>query len=181
MHKIILASSSPRRRELLSKVADFSVCVPDAEELQSGDPVFVAQKNALLKGRSIKEECDVVIACDTVVALDGKIYGKPGTADNAVKMLQALRGRAHEVISGVYVRTDEELVFFERSTVRIKKLSDREIKNYVDNYSPLDKAGAYGIQDGEIVEGYDGDYDNIVGLPMERITKILMEKGYAKG
>lgn len=181
MIKVILASSSPRRRELLLKLTDFIVENPVADEISAGEPEFVAATNAKLKGRSVKTECDVIIACDTVVALDGKIYGKPYTKENAVEMLRILRGRTHEVISGVYVKIDgEEIVFTEKSYVDIKNMTDSEIEKYVSEYLPLDKAGAYGIQDGEVVEKFDGDYDNIVGLPLYRIKRIFVEKGYAK-
>lgn len=181
MPKVILASSSPRRRELLLKLTDFIVENPVADEISEGEPEFVAATNAKRKGRSVNTECDVVIACDTVVALDGKIFGKPHTKENAVGMLRVLRGKTHEVISGVYVKIDgEEIVFTEKSYVDIKDMTDAEIEKYVSEYLPLDKAGAYGIQDGEVAEKFEGDYDNIVGLPLYRIRKIFVEKGYAK-
>ncbi len=181
MKDVILASSSPRRRELLSILTDFRTVMPDAEEISEGDPTFVAVQNAILKGRSITEKCDVLIACDTVVALDGVIYGKPLTAERAKEMLTSLSGKTHEVISGVYIKiSGEEISFAEKSEVKIKKLTDADIENYVMKYSPLDKAGAYGIQDGAVVESYRGDYDNIVGLPVYRIREIFLEKGYGK-
>lgn len=165
----------------MSQLTDFTVVAPIAEELSVGEPKTVAERNAVLKGRSIKEKCDVVVACDTVVCLDGIIYGKPDTKEKAKEMLRALSGRTHEVISGVYLRfQNEEISFYERSEVGIKELSEEDIERYVSDFSPLDKAGAYGIQDGEVVEYFVGDYDNIVGLPLNRIRKIFVEKGYAK-
>lgn len=124
---------------------------------------------------------DVLISCDTVVALDGVIFGKPGTVNNAIKMLKQLRGRTHEVISGVYLIVDgKEYLYSVVSSVTLKNLSDGEILNYVEEYLPLDKAGSYGIQDGFVVESYEGDYENIVGLPMKYIRKIFRELGYAQ-
>lgn len=181
MTKVVLASSSPRRRELLSKLTDFSVIIPDAEEITEGKPEDVAMKNAEAKGKSIVEDCDIVVACDTVVALDGRIYGKPLTEERAKIMLTELGGKTHEVISGVYLRfPDGEMTFCERSEVELKRLTEEEIDGYIKRCSPLDKAGSYGIQDGEAVKNYRGDYDNIVGLPLSRIKDVFVEKGYAK-
>ncbi len=178
MEKVILASSSPRRRELLSKLTDFSVIIPDAEEIEEGEPTFVAVTNATEKGRSISED-GIVIACDTVVAMDGIIYGKPKGREGAIEMLTTLAGKTHEVISGVYIRfPDGENIFYERSFVTMKDLGREEIVAYVDGYEPYDKAGGYGIQDGEVVLGYEGDYDNIVGLPLTKIRNTFLEKGY---
>ena len=171
--RFILASSSPRRKELLKKVvSDFCVIVPDAEETEEGTPEEIAKANAQRKGRAVAGER--VIACDTLVALNGKVYGKPHTAENAEKMLTELSGKTHEVISGLYVRLGEkEYLSAERSTVTFYDLSPEKIKEYVDTYQPFDKAGAYGIQDGFVVKSYAGSYDNIVGLPTEKLKEIL--------
>lgn len=171
--KVVLASTSPRRKGLLKGLfSEFSVIAPNAEEKEEGDPKEIAVENARLKGRSVTEPCDLLIACDTVVCLGGKIYGKPKDAEDAVKMLKDLSGKTHSVVSGVYLRVGEkESSFFEESFVTMKEMTDGEIRAYVKNYNPIDKAGAYGIQDDEVVERYDGDYDNIVGLPVSRIRE----------
>ena len=153
-------------------VSDFCVIIPDAEETEEGTPEEIAKTNAQRKGRAVEGEN--VIACDTLVALDGKIYGKPHTAEKAEKMLAELSGKTHEVISGLYVRiNDKEYLSAERSTVTFYDLSPEKIKEYVEKYRPLDKAGAYGIQDGFVVRSYAGSYDNIVGLPTEKLKEIL--------
>lgn len=177
MKKVILASTSPRRKELLSSVCgEFEVIPPTAEEISAGEPDFVALINAIKKGRSIERFCDLLIACDTLVALDGEIFGKPHTEENAVRMLKKMQGRTHEVISGVYLRAKNvEYAFTEKSEVSIKNMTDDEINEYVRTCKPLDKAGAYGIQDGKITVGFRGDYDNIVGLPLTRIREILRD------
>lgn len=169
----ILASSSPRRKELLKKViSDFSVIIPDVTETEEGTPEEIAKSNALKKGRAVQGEN--VIACDTLVALGGKIYGKPYTAENAEKMLKELSGKTHEVISGLYVRIgNKEYLLAEKSAVTFFDLSTKQIKEYVEKYKPFDKAGAYGIQDGFVVRSFSGSYDNIVGLPTEKLTEIL--------
>lgn len=176
--KVILASTSPRRKELLgSFIKDLEIVSPDAEEVEEGAPEVVALSNAIAKGRSVDIPCDMLIACDTVVALDNVIYGKPHTDDNARKMLRILSGRTHEVVSGVYLKVKgKEITFIERSFVTIKQLTDKEIDEYVSECHPVDKAGAYGIQDGRIVESYRGDYDNIVGLPTARIKEIYFDE-----
>lgn len=182
MAKIILASTSPRRRELLGALTkNFTVIAPAAEEINEGEPKKIALKNAIAKGKSVEERCDVLIACDTVVALDGRVYGKPLTAERAVAMLRELRGRTHTVVSGVYLRAGEkEYAYTEESGVELRDLSDEEIARYVEACKPFDKAGAYGIQDGLIVRSYTGDYDNIVGLPMRKIREVFIESGYAE-
>ena len=174
--KVILASSSPRRKELLKKiVSDFSVVSPDAEETEEGVPEEIAEKNAVAKGRAVEGEC--VVACDTIVAMDGKIYGKPYTEERAKEMLRELSGRTHEVISGLYVRVKgKEYVSTEKSEVTFRSLTEEEITFYVTRFHPLDKAGAYGIQDGFVVEKYEGSYDNIVGLPTEKLREIWEEQ-----
>lgn len=173
--KIVLASVSPRRKQLLKMVADnFETAEPFFSELSDGDPFYVALTNAVGKGRSVKG--DIVIACDTVVALDGKLYGKPQTAQNARETLRMLSGKTHSVISGVYIRANgAERTFSEESRVTFKPLTQNEIAKYIEEFQPLDKAGAYGIQDGVTVAGYTGDYFNIMGLPVDSLREILRE------
>ena len=164
MEVLVLASSSPRRKELLHKITDdFIVRSPSCEEIETGDPVSVAIKNATLKGRAT--EGNFVLACDTVVELDGVIYGKPEDNEDAKRMLSALSGKTHCVISGYYVRYGEdENEGYDRSEVTFFDLTDEDIDNYVKKFRPLDKAGSYGIQDGVIVKKYDGSLDNIMKL-----------------
>lgn len=173
--KVILASTSPRRKELLKQIFPvFSVVSPSAEEAETGDPKTLAVENAVKKGRSVREECDVLLSCDTVVALDGKIYGKPKDDFDAVKMLTELSGKTHSVVSGVYLKINgKEVSFYEESFVKMKKMTHQEIVDYVRTYRPLDKAGAYGIQDETVVEGYEGEYENIVGLPIAKTRRAI--------
>ena len=148
--------------------------------MESGKPEEVALNNAINKARSCQNG-DIIIACDTLVAMDDKIYGKPHTFDNAIKMLSELNGKWHSVFSGVCVRAlGREITFVEQSKVKFNKLSLTQITDYVDKFCPLDKAGSYGIQDGVIVEKYVGDFDNIVGLPLTKIKEILGEFCYVK-
>lgn len=170
---MILASTSPRRKTLLHKITDdFCVREPICDEIADGKPQVVAEVNAARKGRAV--EGDFVIACDTVVALDDVIYGKPRDESHAVEMLKALSGKTHSVISGVYVRYHgEETIFSDETKVTFKPLSEGEIRRYVRLYRPLDKAGAYGLQDGVVVEKYEGSPDNVIGLPTERLREVL--------
>lgn len=178
--RIILASSSPRRKELLkSVVKDFEIVNPDAEEATEGDPETLALNNAVLKGKSVKASYDALIACDTIVVLDGKVYGKPYCRERAVETLKKLCGKVHTVISGVYmVAGGEEYRYTVKSEVALKAMTEGEIEEYVDKSRPFDKAGAYGIQDGEVVDFYRGDYDNIVGLPLQMIREVFKRLGY---
>lgn len=175
--KIILASSSPRRKLLFHKITDnFEIIEPVVDELGIGDPEENAQNNAILKGRAIKGDHFCIVACDTLVALDGAIYGKPKTAQKACEMLKKLSGKIHSVFSGVYIKINgKEITFIEESKVKLRELTNAKINDYVEKYSPLDKAGSYGIQDDVIVDSWSGDYDNIVGLPVGRIREILRE------
>lgn len=177
---LILASSSPRRKELIRKITDdFITKQPVCEEITDGEPQFVAETNAVRKGRAA--DGDFVVACDTLVACDGKIYGKPSGEIDAVGMIKELSGKTHTVISGVYVRFDkEETVFCDKSFVTFKNLTEEEIVSYIKNFRPLDKAGAYGLQDGVVVEKYSGSRDNIIGLPTEKLREILRKYVYVK-
>lgn len=171
--QLILASSSPRRKELLHKITDnFIIREPLCDEINNGAPQHVAESNALLKGRAV---CgDFVLACDTVVCMDNIIYGKPNNEKCAFSMLSVLNGKTHSVITGVYVRYfDTEIVFSDKSDVNVKRLTENEIYDYIKKYNPLDKAGSYGIQDGIVVQNFTGSLDNIIGLPTEKLREIL--------
>ena len=183
-YHIILASNSPRRRELLGGLdIDFEVRVlPDIEEnypdnLATPDiPVYIASEKAAAY-RQLMAERDLIITADTVVVLGNEVLGKPADLDDARRMLRELSGQTHQVITGVCLMTRERQHSFAVTTdVTFKKLSDEEINYYVEKYQPLDKAGAYGIQEwiGYIgVTSLSGSYFNVMGLPVQRIYNEL--------
>ena len=181
--KVVLASSSPRRREILAEMGiDFEVCPTDADESSVGVPSpkrLVKALSALKATPAIEAHPNaVVIGADTIVVSGGKIYGKPLTEENAVKMIRQLNGRWHVVYTGVTVaKGQRRTTFVVKSKVKFKSLTDEQIIEYVRAFKPLDKAGAYGIQDEEIVEKYKGSYSNIVGLPKEKLAKTLARYG----
>ena len=185
-YHIILASNSPRRRELLSGLdLDFEVKVlPDIEEnypdhLETPEiPVYIAtEKAAAYKG--LMAEHDLIITADTVVVLGDEVLGKPVDLDDARRMLRELSGKTHQVITGVCLMTRTRQRSFSVTTeVSFKELSDAEIDYYVEKYRPLDKAGAYGIQEwiGYIgVTSLNGSYFNVMGLPVQRIFNELQQ------
>ncbi|MDL2310264.1 Maf-like protein [Parabacteroides sp. OttesenSCG-928-B22] len=183
-YKIILASNSPRRKELLGGLnLDFEVrIIPDIDEsYPEAMPVeavagYVAQKKAEAYLPTLADE-ELLITADTIVSLGGSILGKPADREDAIHMLGELSGRQHEVITGVCVYTREkQLTFSVTSTVRFGTLTEEEITYYVDNYRPYDKAGAYGIQEwiGYIaVEAIQGSFYNVMGLPIQRLYQEL--------
>lgn len=184
--KIILASGSPRRRELMDREGfEFTVITSKAEENYdpSLPPQEIAQSLAKLKAQAVASalpaqdlEDSIVIGADTIVALDGIIYGKPADASDACRMLRDLSGKTHQVITGVCIICNKDAQAFAQSTnVNFKELSDSEIQEYVASGEPLDKAGAYGIQGlgGKLVDSIDGDFDNVVGLPIKTLAPKL--------
>lgn len=182
MVKIILASNSPRRRELLKGLdLDFEVKVlPDVDESYPEDLAVdnVSEYIAREKAAAYRVPDDeLLITADTTVILDQQVLGKPHDAADAKAMLRALSGRGHHVVTGVCLTTSTRQRSFSVSTeVTFKELSDAEIDYYVDHYHPLDKAGAYGIQEwiGYIgVTGIRGSYFNVMGLPVQRIYEEL--------
>ena len=184
MKKIILASKSPRRRDILSSIGvDFEVVTDDTPENidTSLCPEEVVSTLAKFKGDNVsKKICNdcVIIAADTVVAVDEKILGKPADENDAEQMLLMLSGRAHQVYTGVYIKdtmSGKSVVFSEKTDVFFRKLDINEIKGYIKTNEPMDKAGSYGIQGiGSLfVEKIDGDYFNVVGLPICRLSEIL--------
>lgn len=178
MTRVVLASSSQRRKDLLSYlIEDFEIVVPNCEEIDMDSPEETAFNNAILKARCVKRHNQnaIVIASDTVVARDNKIFGKPPTREKAITMLMELQGKWHQVFSGVCVIGTKEYSYTEESQVQIKEMTREQIALYVDNYAPYDKAGGYGIQDDEIVQNYKGDYHNIMGLPLKKLEEILRE------
>lgn len=181
--KLILASKSPRRKEILSMMgADFEVRVSDADERYDvTTPVYDVPK-MLAERKAFATKIgngEIIIACDTVVLCERQILGKPKTRENAIKMLELLSGKAHYVISGICVRSVDKTVCESVETkVFMRNFTKEEAERYVDKFSPLDKAGAYGIQDGAgaFVEKIEGDFYNVVGLPLCRLSEILKEK-----
>lgn len=183
-YHIILASNSPRRRELLSGLdLDFEVKVlPDIEEnypetLATQDiPVYIATEKAAAY-KDLMSEHDLIITADTVVVLGDEVLGKPKSQDDAKRMLHELSGHTHQVITGVCLMTCTRQRSFSVTTdVTFKQLTEAEINYYVEKYQPLDKAGAYGIQEwiGYIgVTGLNGSYFNVMGLPVQRIYNEL--------
>ncbi|MBE6674851.1 MAG: septum formation protein Maf [Ruminococcaceae bacterium] len=181
--KLVLASKSPRRREILGMVTkDFSVRVSDADE-SYGESTPLAEVPRLLAQRKAEAtpifENEVIIGCDTVVVYDGELMGKPKDKADAIRMLTRLSGTTHEVISGLCVRTNEKSCSCSVTTyVKFRELTRNEIENYVNTYNPVDKAGAYGIQEsaGAFVEKIDGDFYNVVGLPLCKLCQILKDE-----
>jgi septum formation protein len=178
--KLILASSSPRRTELLQSAGlTFEVRHPDADEKRhAGEtPVEYAVRTAREKAESVPSgPGTVVLGADTVVAAEGRILGKPAGAAEAKAMLRLLSGRLHEVVTGVCLRSADKTVCFHTATaVLFRDLSDREIDDYVATGDPLDKAGAYAIQSGAagMVRRIDGSYSNVVGLPLCEVIEAL--------
>lgn len=179
---IILASASPRRRELLSGIVrDFEIRPCSEEEKTSYKrPHLYAQALAEHKAEKVAESAEVgdtVVAADTIVYAEGKILNKPADREEAERFLRMLSGKSHSVYTGVCVikKGVYKHRYYCRSVVVFNRLDDNFIKQYVDSGSPLDKAGAYGIQDKGVVKRVIGDYDNVVGLPLDRLKEILGE------
>lgn len=180
--KLMLASQSPRRKELLGLLGiPFTVCVSNADE--TVDPGLTAAQAvaqiSLRKAQAVTAPADtVVIAADTIVVCDGKILGKPADKEDAVNMLTMLSGRAHQVMTGLTVRCgDKSVTCTEITDVYFRPLSQKEICRYVDSGDPMDKAGAYGIQGGAALfaEKLQGDYYNVMGLPVCRLVQVLQQ------
>lgn len=189
MSGYILASQSPRRKQLLAW-ADiaFDIIVSAAEEDFPADmdvldvPVYIAQKKAFAVQQKIKDEFTIhqgkwIIAADTIVVLENEIIGKPIDRADAISILQKLSGKTHRVITGVYLISDMESKFFSETTlVHFHPLTLSQIEYYVDQYQPYDKAGAYGIQDwiGVVgIRGIEGDFYNVMGLPVSKLLGYL--------
>ena len=216
--KIILASASPRRRELLTQIGlDFEVVVSETEEkITSTEPAKVVEELSAQKAEAVWEKLrsmtasqgsvtnaerldegsevfepeqtsgettmtdTLVLGADTVVACDGKILGKPADTEAAAAMLTMLQGRGHEVYTGVTILYEENgerktLTFHEKTTVHFYPMTDAQIREYVATGDPMDKAGAYGIQGfcARYIRGIEGDYNNVVGLPVGRVYQEL--------
>ena len=201
MENIILASQSPRRQEILSLGGyEYKVCVSSAEEqippeeLENLTPQELVERLARVKAEDVyRRNCNknsveeiTVIGADTVVAVDGRVLGKPRTEDEAYEMLSMLEGRTHDVFTGVCILwtnsdTPAEIqgnTFHCHTKVTFYPMTEEEINNYVATGDCMDKAGAYGIQSGaaKYIQGIEGDYLNVVGLPLSKIYHVLNEK-----
>ena len=182
---IILASQSPRRRELLGQMGlkGFKVTSPDVDEEvdENLHPSLVVEELSLRKAKAVAEDADeddIIIAADTVVALEGTVLGKPADEGDAFSILSALSGNRHYVYTGVTVMQGEKAVTqHEVTTVTFRDIDPQEIDNYIATGEPMDKAGAYGIQGlgALFISGIDGDYFNVMGLPIYRLGRILAE------
>ena len=194
--KIVLGSASPRRRELLSQIGvEFTVRVSDKEEVYHSDvPEEIVKELALMKAENVAEELGaadtqekdlIVIGADTVVVLDGEILGKPKDEADAERMLKALQGRSHDVYTGAAFLTygrngDKEVCSYAVGTrVFVNPMTENEIRAYIATGEPMDKAGAYGIQGrfAAYIEKIEGDYYNVVGLPVSKVYETLKELG----
>lgn len=193
MKRIVLASGSPRRKELMSLITeDFEVKTSSVDERlieeqhKAEGPRIVALNEARAKAEAVwdtlsidERQSKIVVAADTSVVLGDIIMGKPKDREDAVNMLTSLSGRSHSVITGVWVISDSKSEgFYEESFVHFAKYDDYQkdlIERYVDSGDPYDKAGAYGIQNGGalLVDKVDGDYFNVVGLPVKRLARLL--------
>ena len=185
-YKVILASGSPRRRELMAGLGvNYEVRIlPDVDEsypdtLQGEKiPLYIAKEKADAYIPMMQPD-ELIITADTIVWLDGKVLGKPRDREDALQMLRTMSGRTHEVFTGVCITTtDWQRSFTAQTEVRFATLSEDEIIYYVDNFKPMDKAGAYGVQEwiGFIgVENISGSYYNIMGLPVQKLYRELLK------
>lgn len=187
--KLFLASQSPRRRELL-KLAGFEFEILTAEFVETIDPktnvYTVPEILARRKADAVFRQCElkkdaVVLCADTLVIFNEKIFGKPASESDALMMLESLSGRQHIVITGVCIRSfDKEISFSDSAKVFFRTLEAEELLFYIRNYNPFDKAGSYGIQDWlgvRIVEKVEGDYFNVMGLPVRKEAEALKQFG----
>jgi septum formation protein len=182
--KIILASKSPRRQELLRQMdLDFRIVLKEVDESYPEHlspeevAVYIAEKKAKAYDDTLTDEA--VLTADTIVCIDGLILGKPENAAHAVEMLKRLSGRVHKVVTGVCIFYKGEYnLFHDVSEVFFRTLTDEEINNYVEQYKPYDKAGAYGIQEWvgiTAIKRIEGSYTNVVGLPTEKVYQQLLK------
>ncbi|HIH38793.1 septum formation protein Maf [Candidatus Woesearchaeota archaeon] len=179
---VILASQSPRRKELLQAMGiPFRAVPSDAKEDLSDtkDPVSLVIKNALAKARFVaKTEKGIILGFDTIGFLDGKVLGKPKDQNDAKAMLKSMSGKTHQVYSGIAIidtEKDKEITDVEKTDVAFRELSEEEIDHYLKHNNVLDKAASYGIQDGAgfLIKEIHGCYTNIMGLPVEKVTKMF--------
>ncbi|MBR6793944.1 MAG: septum formation protein Maf [Clostridia bacterium] len=178
--KILLASASPRRKQLLTELGyEVEVVRPtfDEDTVTASDPAALVAALAEGKGRSVLPQKEaLLVAADTVVVFEGRVLGKPCDEQEAHRILSALSGRRHEVYTGVYLQRDGiSRTFTERAEVFFRPLTEQEIRDYIATGSPMDKAGAYGIQDSGFVDRIEGSYHNVMGFPTEKFEEIIKE------
>lgn len=183
MSKIVLASQSPRRRQLLEWAEiPFEIVVKETPETFPGGlspkdaAIFIARQKALAVRPGLPDNITIV-AADTIVVLNGRLIGKPTTREDAIGILEALSGQKHEVITGVVIiKGEKEIAFADTTEVQFHELKTDQIEFYVDKYKPFDKAGAYAIQEWIGVVGIrsvNGDFYNVMGLPVSRVVREL--------
>jgi MAF protein len=180
--KVVLASGSPQRREILQKLGiEFEVVISGVEELSGGDPEIEVLENARMKAEAVERD-GLVIACDTDVVVDGRALGKPEDEVQAREYLELLSGRAHEVLSGLVVLGDEERVGLERTMVVFKELGDGEMERYVRFGEWRGRSGGYAIQTlgSTLVERIEGSVSNVVGLPVGLLAELAPQL-FARG
>ncbi|MDY5439984.1 MAG: Maf family protein [Eubacteriales bacterium] len=173
---IILASQSPRRKEILSVLfGDIHIKTNNHEEsFRSVRPSSAVMEIAKKKVIGVGTNEDVVIGADTIVYYKGEFLGKPKDEEDAKRILRKLSGNTHYVYTGVAIKTKgKTITFYDKSKVIFNKLSNEFIEKYVSSGSPMDKAGAYGVQDGGLVKKYVGSYTNILGLPVEKLEDTM--------
>lgn len=187
--QVILASASPRRKELLYQVGIEPVIVPSQVEevVKSTEPDKAVMELAAQKAEDVaaryRGKDVVVIGADTVVSIDGQILGKPRDRRDAVRMITMLAGRCHQVYTGVtlvFGKTGKAVSFAEKTDVCVYPMTKNQIERYIDSGEPMDKAGAYGIQGrfAAYIQGIRGDYYNVVGLPVGKVCLELSKAGY---
>lgn len=184
MKNLILASGSPRRRELMSQVGlDFTVVTSDADEnIKEMEPEDYVRELSSIKAQSVleqyadKDNSVIVIGADTIVYHKGEILTKPKDEEDAFRILKSLEGQIHQVYTGVTIcSTHKNVSFYEKTDVWVYDMTDEEIRDYISTGEPMDKAGAYGIQGkfAAYIKGIEGDYNNVVGLPVARLVHEL--------
>lgn len=181
--KLILASNSPRRKELLSKFNyPFEIHVSNVDETMDKDKDFIENTKEVSKRKALAVyniyEDSVVLACDTIVVFEGRVYGKPKDDLDAINTLKLLSGKTHEVVSAVtIIYSDKIIEFYDTSYVTFKNLTLKEIEEYVATGEPKDKAGSYAIQGigRKLISKYEGSLDNIIGLPTEKLKPYLVK------
>ena len=177
MQQLILASASPRRRELLSLLGlEFEVVATGIEELTEGEPAVLVVENALRKARAAARPDAVALGVDTDVVLDGRLLGKPEDAAQARARIRALAGRTHVVLSGLaLVAADETRTELVRTEVTFRELTDREVEAYVESGEWRDRAGGYAVQGlgSSLVAAIDGDLSNVIGLPLPALAEMI--------
>lgn len=182
--RIILASQSPRRKELLQLAGyDFSVIAATTDEKFPDGmpiaeiPIYIALQKANAIAAITSDEDTIIIAADTIVVFEEEILGKPTDKNEALEMLKKLNGNKHDVYTGVAIKHQDKLFsFFEKTTVFFNELPTEQLQYYIDNFSPLDKAGAYGCQEwigARAISRIEGDFYNVMGLPVNKVVQII--------